>query len=57
MVLPAPFLPKIPDLETVKANANVVCFKDLHETDIPNPKKELIDQKSTDFDIFGDFNK
>eukprot|EP00349_Pseudokeronopsis_sp_Brazil_P005029 CAMPEP_0202963596 /NCGR_PEP_ID=MMETSP1396-20130829/7601_1 /ASSEMBLY_ACC=CAM_ASM_000872 /TAXON_ID= /ORGANISM="Pseudokeronopsis sp., Strain Brazil" /LENGTH=235 /DNA_ID=CAMNT_0049684951 /DNA_START=951 /DNA_END=1658 /DNA_ORIENTATION=- len=42
MTLPAPYMPKVPDLEQVKANANVVSFKDLHETDIPNPKKDLV---------------
>jgi hypothetical protein len=41
----------------VYANANVVSFKDLHETDIPNPNKDLIDGKMEEFDIFGDFNK
>jgi hypothetical protein len=55
--LAPPFVPKVPDLEQVKANANVVSFKDLHETDIPNPNKDMIDKKMEEFDIFGDFNK
>ncbi len=51
------FIPKVPDLEQIKANANVVSFKDLHETEIPNPKKDMINEKMEDFDIFGDFTK
>lgn len=52
-----PFAPKVPDLEQVRDNANVVSFKDLTETEIPNPKKDLINEKMEDFVVFGDFNK
>ena len=50
------FIPKVPDMAQLRANANVVSFKDLQETAIPNPKKELVNQKMNDFEIFGDFN-
>lgn len=55
--LPAPAIPKLQDLDELRASQQVTKFSDLEETAIPGPKIALIQQKMEDFEIFGEFTQ
>ena len=47
-------MPKIPDLDKMRYNSNLVNFKDFQETIIPKQKMDLVNKKYEDFEIFGE---
>ncbi|TNV84135.1 hypothetical protein FGO68_gene10905 [Halteria grandinella] len=53
-ILPAPFIPKLPDLEQLREMGGQLTFKDFQETIIPTQKMELVNIKKDEFEEFGE---